>query len=127
MMNFWHIQLHKDLKSRFSLAQFREILEEKKIIGLGHPWKNKGGKFVPDSDRFEDEMGIDDNVMVRDGKTPVALVKVIRDAYDEAESDPELDWLPVRRKIQVLEFYEDRPELKSLLQKILQEGKRNRI
>ncbi len=126
-MTFWHIQLHKDLKSRFSLAQFREILQEKKVIGLGHPWRNKRGEFVPDSARFQNEMEIGDIVMVRDGKTPIALVKVISDAYEEVKPDAKLDWFPVRRRIEVLEFYVDRPELKDLLQRILLEGNRKHI
>lgn len=120
-MNYWHLQLHQGRNNRLSLAQFEQILSYKQVIGLGYPWKNQKGKTVPDSNRFQKEMVIGDIVMIRDGKTPIALVKVISDAYEEIPSSESIDWFPIRRKIEVLEYFKDRPELKGLLEDILKE------
>ncbi|MFP5005063.1 AAA family ATPase [Acinetobacter pittii] len=62
-------------------------------------------------------MKIDDVVMVRDGSTPVALVKVKGDAYIEHNTDDEFDWFKLRRQIEILGFYEE--DEKNLLYQIL--------
>lgn len=126
-MTLWHIQLHQNLNKRLSSKQFRQIVEEKQVIGLGHPWKNKRGEFVPDSMRFQEEMAIGDIVMARDGKRPIALVEISSDVYEETQIDEDLDWFPIRRKVKLIEFYEERPELEDVLSKILKEGNKKQI
>ena len=73
-MNYWHIQLHPD--SRLDVDTLKSILTTKQVIGMGESWNDKIGKPVSDPKFFKDDMKIDDVVMVRNGSTPVALVKV---------------------------------------------------
>lgn len=126
-MNFWHLQIHQGSQKRLTLNQFKEILNDLQVIGLGHPWKNKKGDFVLDSKEFQEKMEIDDVVLIRDGKTPIALVKVISNAFEESQANEQLDWFPIRRKIKVLSFFEEHPSAKTILQKILQKGNRKQI
>ncbi|ENV76793.1 hypothetical protein F944_01052 [Acinetobacter ursingii DSM 16037 = CIP 107286] len=90
---------------------------KKQVIGMGEYWEDKKGNPVVDPKLFKDDMKIDDVVMVRDGSTPVALVKVKGDAYIEHDTDDEFDWFKLRRKIEILGFYEE--DEKNLLNQIL--------
>ena len=56
-MNYWHIQLHPDNRKDFSNKVIREILSEKKIIGLGE-WE-QGEK---QREQFQNNMKIGDVV-----------------------------------------------------------------
>lgn len=114
-LNYWHIQLHPD--SRLDVDTLKTILMKKQVIGMGEYWEDKKGNPVVDPKLFKDDMKIDDVVMVRDGSTPVALVKVKGDAYIEHDTDDEFDWFKLRRKIEILGFYEE--DEKNLLNQIL--------
>ncbi|WP_148335303.1 McrB family protein [Acinetobacter lwoffii] len=114
-MNYWHIQLHPD--SRLDVDTLKAILMKKQVIGMGEYWEDKKGKRVVDPKLFKDDMKIDDVVMVRDGRTPVALVKVKSDAYIEHNTDDEFDWFKLRRQIEILGFYEE--DVKNLLNQTL--------
>lgn len=122
-MNYWHIQLHPD--KRLSIDTLKTILTTKKVIGMGESWNDKTGKPVSDPKSFKDVMKTGDIVMVRDGSTPVALVKVISDAYIEQNTNNELDWFKLRRKINILGFYEE--DEKNLLKKFLTTYSKNYI
>ncbi|MDX9695237.1 MAG: AAA family ATPase [Bacteroidales bacterium] len=115
--NYWHIQLHPD--DRLDIDTIKSILNTKQVIGLGESWNDKNGNPVNDPKWFRDDMRINDIVMVRDTITPVALVKVISDAYIEKNTDEEFDWFNLRRKIEVLDFYKesDKVILKHQLEK----------
>lgn len=114
-MNYWHIQLHPD--SRLDVDTLKAILKKKQVIGMGEYWEDKKGNSVIDPKLFKNDMKIDDVVMVRDGSTPVALVKVKGDAYIEHNTDDEFDWFKLRRQIEILGFYEE--DEKNLLYQIL--------
>ena len=99
-INYWHIQLHPDDKSSFSPELIIKILEEKSVIGLGE-WE-KGEDQIT---QFKEKMAIGDIVAVKQGSKPMALVKVIGDAYFEQEIDEDFDWFPNRRKIEIIDLY----------------------
>lgn len=122
-MNYWHIQLHPD--ERLNIETIKSILTEKQVIGMGDSWNDKNGNPVNDPKWFRDDMKIGDVVMVRDGSTPVALVKVIGNAYIEPNVDDEFDWFALRRRIELLGFYEN--EEKQLLNDILKDYGKNHI
>jgi 5-methylcytosine-specific restriction enzyme B len=121
--NYWHIQLHPDEK--LEANKIRSILTNKQVIGMGDSWNYKNGNPANDPKYFMEDMRIGDVVMVRDGSTPVALVKVIGDAYIEANVDDNLDWFTLRRKIELLGFF-DREE-KQFLDEILKNHRSERI
>ena len=122
-VNYWHIQLHPD--ERLNIETIKSILTEKQVIGMGDSWNDKNGNPVNDPKWFRDDMKIGDVVMVRDGSTPVALVKVIGNAYIEPNVDDEFDWFALRRRIELLGFYEN--EEKQLLNDILKDYGKNHI
>lgn len=122
-VNYWHIQLHPD--ERLNIETLKSILTEKQVIGMGDSWNDKNGNPVNDPKWFRDDMKIGDVVMVRDGSTPVALVKVIGVAYIEPNVDEEFDWFALRRRIELLGFYEN--EEKQLLDDILKDYGKNHI
>jgi hypothetical protein len=99
-INYWHIQLHPDDKSSFSPELIIKILEEKSVIGLGE-WKEGEDQIT----QFKEKMAIGDIVAVKQGSIPIALVKVIGDAYFEQEIDEDFDWFPNRRKIEIIDLY----------------------
>lgn len=101
-MNYWHIQLHPDNRKDFSNKVIREILSEKKIIGLGE-WE-QGEK---QREQFQNNMRIGDVVVVKSGKTPIAIVEVLGQSYYEKNTNENFDWFSFRRKIEILEFYKD--------------------
>lgn len=121
--NYWHIQLHPD--ERLDIDTLKSILTEKQVIGMGDSWNDKNGNPVNDPKWFRDDMKVGDVVMVRDGSTPVALVKVTGNAYIEPNVDDDFDWFALRRKIELLGFYES--EEKQLLNNILKDYGKNHI
>ncbi|RAR50872.1 McrB family protein [Flavobacterium lacus] len=104
-MNYWHIQLHPD--NRLSIVDLISILNTKKVIGLGEEWNDRNNNPVLDPQYFKKDMRIGDVVMVRDTVTPVALVKIESDAFIEKNIDEDFDWFKLRRKVSVLNFFED--------------------
>lgn len=100
-MNFWHIQLHPGTIENFPPARIREILEIKKVIGLGE-WDD--GEVTRNT--FTDRMSIGDIVAVKQGNTPIALVEVVSDSYFERNIDDTLDWFPNRRHVEILDYYQ---------------------
>lgn len=113
--NYWHIQLHPD--DKLDIDTIKSILTTKQVIGMGESWNDKNGNPVNDPKWFRDDMKIGDVVMVRDGSTPVALVKVIGNAYVEPNADDDFDWFKLRRQIETLGFYGE--DEKKLLNQIL--------
>ena len=115
MSNYWHLQLHPD--DRLDIDTIKSILITKQVIGLGDSWNDKNGNPVKDPESFKNEMHIGDIVMIRDGSIPVALVKVISDSFIEKNTDEEFDWFNLRRKIELLGYYEkiDQEILKLIL------------
>ena len=101
-MNYWHIQLHPDNRKDFSNKVIREILTEKKIIGLGE-WE-QGEK---QREQFQNSMEIGDIVVVKSGKTPIAIVEVLGQSYYEENTNENFDWFSFRRRIKILEFYKN--------------------
>lgn len=99
-MNYWHIQLHPNDRQNFPPEVIREILVQKLVIGLGE-WED--GEAT--RNQFIDRMSIGDIVAIKEGSVPIALVKVIGDAYFERTIDNNFDWFPNRRPIEILEFY----------------------
>lgn len=122
-MNYWHIQLHPD--DRLSIETLKSILINLQEIGLGESWNDKNGNPVNAPELFKKQMKIGDIVMVRDTVTPVALVKVISDGFIEDEIDENYDWFPLRRKIELLGFYESSD--KELLDRILKKYNKSHI
>lgn len=101
MSNYWHIQLHPDDSSTFTPELIKRIVIEKGVIGLGE-WEKGEDKIK----QFKNKMSIGDIVAVKQGSTPIALVKVLGNAYFERIIDDDFDWFPNRRKVEVIDFYE---------------------
>lgn len=99
-MNYWHIQLHPNDRQNFPAQRIKEILEQKTIIGVGD-WED-GDATIKD---FYERMNIGDIVVVKQGQDPIAITRVIGDAYNEANADQNFDWFPFRRRVEVLDFY----------------------
>ena len=93
---FWHLQLHPN--DRLGPEKTLQILEETGLIGLSD---YKGGADYRD---FKSVMKIGDIVLVREGKTPLALVEVTGQFQDINNPNQELDWFKQRRKIRILEI-----------------------
>lgn len=101
-MNYWHTQLHPDDRGTFNETRIRELLEQRAVIGLGQ-WDD--GEAV--RNQFFDEMRVGDIVAVKNGSTPIALVRVVSEAYVENNVNEELDWFQNRRNIEVLDYYQN--------------------
>ncbi len=123
-MNYWHIQLHQG-GNEIDIDTLKSILTKKNVIGMGKSWNDKTGKPVNDPKSFKDDMKIGDVVMVRNGSTPVALVKVTGNAYIEPNIDKDFDWFKLRRRVEILGFYEAYEE--KLLKKILKDYDKSHI
>jgi len=101
MKNYWHIQLHPDDRNLFDTKKIKKLLLDKGIIGLGE-WEKGEDKI----NQFKEKMAIGDIVAVKQGSTPIALVKVTGNAYFEQIIDDDFDWFPNRRKIDIIDFYD---------------------
>jgi 5-methylcytosine-specific restriction protein B len=99
--NYWHIQLHPDDRGSFDIEKIKKILFEKGVIGLGE-WEKGEDKI----NQFKDEMAIGDIVAIKQGSTPIALVKVTGNAYFERNTNEDFDWFPNRRKIDIIDVYD---------------------
>ena len=112
-MMYWHMQLHPNDKS---FNREKEILEQKKVIGLGE-WLEGSAQMH----QFRSEMKIGDIVLVRLGEKPIALVRVTGEFEKTKKVDKNLDWFHIRRNIEVIEFVkkqnEDFPSIRGTLKK----------
>lgn len=106
-MNYWHMQLHPGNPDKSYIPTVLSILKEKAVIGLGE-W-DKG--ITAKTDFFE-KMSVDDIVLVKQGNSPLALVRVIGDAFNHNEIDENLDWFEFRRKVDVLDYYQESYDFK---------------
>lgn len=93
-MNYWHMQLHPRKQKDFPPEKIKKILKETSYIGLDVKVSV-----------FRNILKIGDIVVVRNGKTPIALVEVIGDYEYEDNPNEELDWFKNRRKVKVLDYY----------------------
>ena len=99
--NYWHIQLHPDDRGSFDTEKIKKILFDKGVIGLGE-WEKGEDKI----NQFKEKMAIGDIVAVKQGSTPIALVKVTGNAYFERITNEDFDWFPNRRKIDIIDVYD---------------------
>jgi hypothetical protein len=107
-MNYWHMQMHPgDRKDEFPPYLIKDIINKKKIIGLGDSWNNKNGDPVTAPEQFKNEIRVGDIVVIKQGQTPISIVRVLGDAYHLNTVDGSFDWFNLRRKIEILDFYQD--------------------
>lgn len=95
MINYFHIQLRPD--KAIGSETVERILREKAVIGVG--------STNSDANAFRNQPTIGDIVVVREGAKPVALVKIASDSYIDQNTDDDLDWFDLRRKVEILQFY----------------------
>ncbi|WP_298767356.1 AAA family ATPase [uncultured Polaribacter sp.] len=111
-MNYWHTQMQPD--DKLSVQTLIDVIKTKNVIGLGETWNDKNGKPVSDPDVFKNEIDIGDIVMVRETITPIALVKVLGKAFIDKTADYSFDWFTLRRNVEVLSFFEENRDRKTL-------------
>lgn len=102
-MNYWHIQLHPDNKGAFPPEKVRKVLNETSYIGLGE-WP-EGEEQIR---KFREDVVIGDIVAIKSGATLIALVKIVGEFEYEDEPNKDLDWFENRRKIEILDFNNDK-------------------
>lgn len=98
-MNFWHMQLHPD---DINWKKEEKLLKETGYIGLGD-WEEQ----ISQQESFEKRMLIGDIVAIKRGGSLIALTKVISD-YEYTDQVSDLDWFVRRRKVEVLDWYQDK-------------------
>ena len=99
MSCYWSIQLHP---RELGWAREKELLNKYNLIGVGDGIDSKQLNLLK-------KMKIGDIVLVRRGKTPIALVKVIGEIEDRDEDIFEnVDWFRYSRKIKILSYAENR-------------------
>ena len=98
-MNFWHMQLHPD---DINWKKEEKLLRETSYIGLGD-WEEQ----ISQQESFEKRMLIGDIVAIKRGGTLIALTKVISD-YEYTDQVSDLDWFVRRRKVEILDWYQDK-------------------
>ena len=105
-MNFWHMQLHPNDPISFDVERIKKQLKEKPFIGFGiDPNEQEKGKALVT--QFKDKMQNGDIVVIKTGETPIALVRVTGEYFVCKDVNPELDWFPHRREIEILDFYKN--------------------
>jgi len=106
-MAYWHMQIHPNDTDVEQINEEEneywereeELLEEKKLIGLGSVNKEE-------IKNFRKNLKINDIVLIRDRATPIALVEVDGEFEDGFRNDlTNLDWFRYRRKIKVLDIF----------------------
>lgn len=96
-MNFWHIQLDPG-EDKLSSEEFKKIVEDISVIGMGDQWDNDGGA----PKRFEKEVSVGDIFLIRHRGAPRYLVEVIGDCKKNENAD-EIDvWFPLYREIRII-------------------------
>jgi len=96
------MQLHRTNRGNFSIERAKNILQSARVIGLGE-WPNDRGQI----EQFKNKMNKDDIVVIKDGETPIALVKIISEFYTKSNPNEDFDWFPNRRDVEVLDYYKD--------------------
>ncbi len=92
-MAYWHMQLHPN---DTEWEREKELLEKRALIGCGLLNDAQTNLFIS-------ELKIDDIVLIKRGKIPVALTKVVGDLEDAEKNNlNNLDWFRYRRKVKVL-------------------------
>lgn len=97
-MNFWHMQLHPD---DINWRKEEKLLRETGYIGLGD-WDER----ISQQESFEQIMLIGDIVAIKRGGSLIALTKVTSD-YEYTDQVSDLDWFVRRRKVEILDWYQD--------------------
>ena len=97
-MNFWHMQLHPD---DINWKKEEKLLRETNYIGLGD-WDER----ISQQESFEKRMQIGDIVAIKRGGDLIALTKVTSD-YEYTDQVSDLDWFVRRRKVEILDWYQD--------------------
>ena len=97
-MNYWNIQLHPN---NLGWSREKELLEKHGVIGLGD-WE----EAAQQQPNFENTMQKGDIVLVKHGATIIALVEVIGDYEYNTQTD-DLLWFERRRRIKVLDWYNE--------------------
>lgn len=98
-MNFWHMQLHPD---DINWKKEEKLLKETGYIGLGD-WDEQ----ISQQESFEKRMLIGDIVAIKRGGSLIALTKVTSD-YEYTDQVSDLDWFVRRRKVEVLDWYQNK-------------------
>jgi len=116
-MTYWHMQLHPDDKN---WGKEKELLNDLSLIGIGNDWKSGESQI----NNFKKDMKVNDIVLIRSGETPIALVEVVGELEDILDNDfTRLDWFRYRRKVNVLDFANDKqqpfPQPRGTLQKLI--------
>ncbi len=93
------MQLHQNNPN---FGKEADILRETSLIGLGD-WEDQRGQV----DKFINEMAIGDVVLIKRGKLAIALVEVVGDASYLDNPNGDLDWFENRRKIRILDIFEN--------------------
>lgn len=99
-MNYWTIQLHPN---DLTWNREKELLEKHSVIGLGRWEKDPTNQQYA----FENTMEIGDLVIVKRGTRIIALVEVTG-GYEYDETTDDLLWFERRRKVKILDWYDDR-------------------
>jgi len=97
-MNFWHMQLHPN---EINWKREQELLRETGYIGL-----EPSEEQLSQQKNFEEKMAIGDIVAIKRGQQFIALTRV-SGQYEYANETTDLDWFNRRRKVDVLDWYQD--------------------
>lgn len=97
-MNFWHMQLHPN---EISWKREQELLLETGYIGL-EPSEDQ----LSQQKNFEEKIVVGDIVAIKRGQQLIALTRVCG-KYEYANETTDLDWFNRRRKVDVLDWYQD--------------------
>ena len=96
-MTYWHMQLHP--KDDTYWNREKELLENYKIIGIEDTQNSQ-------LNQFNNIMSIGDIVLVKRGRKPLALVKVIGNVDKSNLKDDITNWISFTREIEVLDFFD---------------------
>lgn len=99
-ITYWHMQMHPDDNSKNFHKKACEIIENKRLIGLGS-WE-KGKDTI---EKFSKKMKVNDVVAIKSGAKFIALVQVVGGSY-EIQNDEEqaTEWLIHRRPVRILDW-----------------------
>lgn len=97
-MNYWHMNLHPTNEQGSDDDIRKRVLSH--TIGMGI-W-NRGNVEDPQISDFKNRVHIGDIVVVLNGRTPIAVVKIIGDWYESHCDTNEIVWFPLRRAIKIL-------------------------
>ena len=100
-MTYWHMQLHP----KGDDIEFREedFLNKEKIIVIDGDEENSQIR------QFRDDMNENDIVLIKRGRKPIALVKIIENAEKINNKNK---WYNYQRKIEILAFTNDKQKEK---------------